>query len=33
VHVLVKDGKRYAVLPSPHSDIVTVQDGDLKQQQ
>lgn len=32
VNVLVKDGKRYAVLPSPLGDIVSVQDADLKQQ-
>jgi len=32
VSVVVKDGKRYAVLPSPRRDIVTVEDADLKQQ-
>ena len=31
VSVVVKDGKRYAVLPSPRRDIVTVEDTDLKQ--
>ena len=31
VSVVVKDGKRYAVLPSPRRDIVTVGGADLKQ--
>jgi len=32
VKVVVKDGKRYAVLPSSQRDIVRAEDTDLKQQ-
>lgn len=31
VNVVVKDGTRYAVLPSPRRDIVKVEDADLEQ--
>lgn len=31
VNVVVKDGRRYAVLPSPWHDIVSVEDADLTQ--
>jgi len=32
VNVVVKDGTRYAVLPSSQRDIVQAEDADLKQQ-
>jgi hypothetical protein len=32
VRVVVKDGARYAVLPSPRGDIVRIEGADLKQQ-
>ena len=33
VDVLVKDGARFAVLPSQQCDLVKVDDGDLQQRQ
>ena len=30
VQVLIKNGKRYAVLPSPQRDIVAIRDSDLR---
>lgn len=32
VRVLVQDGRKFAVLPTPDGDIVRVEDADLKQQ-
>ena len=32
VRVLIHDGRKFAVLPTPDGDIVSVEDADLRQQ-